>query len=136
MSTIATIALSGMNAAARRIEVSASNIANIRSTGALPNADGTSPAGTPRAYVPIALVQTASAGGGTQTAVAAVTPPTTAVSDPQAPFANQNGLVAAPNVDLSREFVGQMIASYSFAANAKVLKADDRMTKTLLDTLA
>jgi len=136
MSSIATIALSGMNAAARRMEVSASNIANIRSTGALPNADDTSPAGAPRAYVPIALVQTASAGGGTRTAVAAVTPPTTAVSDPQAPFANQSGLVAAPNVDLSREIVGQMIASYSFAANAQVLKADNRMTQTLLDTLA
>ena len=136
MSNIGTIALSGMNAAARRIEVSASNIANIRSTGALPNADGTSPAGAPRAYVPIALVQTASAGGGTRIAVAAVTPPTTAVSDPQAPFANQNGLVAAPNVDLSREIIGQTIASYSFAANAQVLKADNRMTQTLLDTLA
>ena len=136
MSNIATIARSGMNAAARRLEVSASNIANIRSTGALPNADGAVPAGAPRAYVPIMLVQTASADGGTRTAVAAVTPPVTAVSDPQAPFADPNGLVAAPNVDLSSEIVGQMIASYSFAANAQVIKADDRMTRTLLDTLA
>ena len=136
MSNIATIAVSGMNAAARRIEVSASNIANIRSTGALPNADGAVPAGAPRAYVPIVLVQTASAGGGTRTTVTAITPSMTAVSDPQAPFANQNGLVAAPNVDLSREIIGQTIASYSFAANAQVLKADNRMTQTLLDTLA
>jgi len=136
MSNIATIAISGMNAAARRLEVSASNTANISSAGALPNADGAVPAGAPRAYVPLALVQTASAGGGTRTVVTAVTPPITAVSDPQAPFANQDGLVAAPNVNLSREMVGQMIASYSFAANAQVLKADDRMTRSLLDTLA
>ena len=136
MSNIATIAVSGMNAASRRLEVSASNIANIRSTGALPNADGTTPAGALRAYEPIVLVQTARAGGGTRTAIAPVTPPVTAMSDPQAPFADQNGLVAAPNVDLSQEIVGQMIASYSFAANAQVLKADDRMTRTLLDTLA
>jgi len=136
MSSISTIALSGMNAAARRLEVSASNIANAASTGALPNADGTVPAGAPTAYAPLEVVQTASAGGGTQTTVTTVTPSTTAVSDPQAPFANQNGLVAAPNVDLSRELVGQMIASYSFAANAKVMAADNRMTKTLLDIKA
>lgn len=136
MSSISTIALSGMNAAARRLEVSASNVANVMSDGALPNADGTVPAGAPTAYAPLELVQTASAGGGTQTSVTTVTPSTTAVSDPQAPFANQNGLVAAPNVDLAQEFVGQMLASYSFAANAMVMRADNRMTKTLLDIMA
>ena len=136
MSSISTIALSGMNAAARRLEVSASNVANVMSTGALPSADGTVPAGAPPAYATLELVQTASAGGGTQTTVTTATPPTTAVSDPQAPFANQNGLVAAPNVDLSRELIGQLIANYSFAANASVMKADDRMTKTVLDITA
>jgi flagellar basal-body rod protein FlgC len=136
MSSISTIALSGMNAAARRLEVSASNVANVQSTGALPNADGTVPAGAPRAYAPIELVQTASAGGGTQTTVTTVTPSTTAVSDPQAPFANQDGLVAAPNVDLAQEMIGQLIASYTFTANATVMKADNRMTRTLLDITA
>ena len=90
MSSISTIALSGMNAAARRLEVS----------------------------------------------VTTAKPSTTAVYDPQASFANQDGLVAAPNVDLSQELVGQMIASYSFAANAKVMKADDNMTKSLLNIMA
>ena len=136
MSSISTIALSGMNAAARRLEVSASNVATVARTGALPNADGTVPAGEPTAYAPLEVVQTASADGGTQTTVTTVTPPTTAVSDPQAPYANQDGLVAAPNVDLSKELVSQMIASYSFTANAAVMRADDRMTKTLLDVTA
>ena len=136
MSSISTIAQSGMNAAARRLEVSASNVANVTSTGALPNADGAVPAGAPRAYAPLELVQTASAGGGTQTAVTTVTPSTTAISDPQAPFANQNGLVAAPNVDLAQEMISQLIASYSFTANATVMKADDRMTGALLDITA
>jgi flagellar basal-body rod protein FlgC len=136
MSSISTIALSGMNAAARRLEVSASNVANVMSTGALPGADGTVPAGAPQAYAPLELVQTASAGGGTQTAVTTVTPSTTVVSDPQAPFADQDGLVAAPNVDLSQEMLGQMIASYSFTANATVMKAVDRMAKTLLNITA
>jgi flagellar basal-body rod protein FlgC len=133
MSNISTIALSGMNAATRRLDVSASNVANVMTTGALPNADGNVPAGAPQAYDPLELVQTASAGGGVQTSVTTATPSTIAVSDPQAPFANQDGLVAAPNVDLAQELVGQMLASYSFAANATVMKADNRMTETLLD---
>lgn len=136
MSSISTIALSGMNAAARRLEVSASNVANVLSTGALPNADGTVPAGAPQAYAPLELVQTASAGGGTQTAVTTVTPSTTALYDPQAPFANQNGLVAAPNVDLAQEMISQLLASYSFAANATVMRADNRMTGALLNITA
>jgi flagellar basal-body rod protein FlgC len=94
------------------------------------------PAGAPRAYTPLELVQTANADGGTETTVTTVTPPTTAVSDPQAPFANQNGLVAAPNVDLAQEMISQLMASYSFAANATVMKADDRMTGALLDITA
>jgi flagellar basal-body rod protein FlgC len=136
MSSISTTALSGMNAASRRLEVSASNIANINSAGALPNADGSVPTGAPRAYAPLELIQTASAGGGTATTVATTTPSVIPVSDPQAPFANQSGLVAAPNVDLAQEAIGQLMASYSFAANATVLKADDRMTKALLDITA
>jgi flagellar basal-body rod protein FlgC len=136
MSDISTIALSGMNAATRRLEVSASNVANVMSDGALPSANGTVPAGAPTAYAPLEVVQTATAGGGTQTSVTTVTPSTTAVYDPQASFANQDGLVAAPNVDLSQELVGQMVAKYSFAANAMVMRADDRMTKTLLDIKA
>jgi flagellar basal-body rod protein FlgC len=136
MSSISAIALSGLNAASRRLQVSASNVANSQTTGALPNADGTVPAGAPTAYAPLALVQTATAGGGVQTSITTVTPSTTAVFDPQAPFANQDGLVAAPNVDLAQEFVGQLLASYSFAANAAVLRADDRMTKSLIDITA
>ena len=136
MSSISTIALSGMSAATRRLDVSASNIANASSTGALPNADGTPPAGALRAYAPLALVQTASAGGGTQTALTTFAPSTIAVSDPQAPFANQDGFVAAPNIDITQEMVGQMVASYSFAANAAALTAGNRMTGALLDITA
>ena len=135
MSNISTIALSGMNAAARRLDVSASNIANISSDGALP-VDGTVASGAPQAYAPLQVVQTESATGGTQTSVTSVTPSTVAISDPSAPFANQDELVAAPNVDLGQEMISQLIAKYSYAANARVMAADDRMTKTLIDTLA
>jgi flagellar basal-body rod protein FlgC len=32
--------------------------------------------------------------------------------------------------------IGQLIASYTFTANATVMKADNRMTRTLLDITA
>ena len=136
MSSISAIAVSGMNAAARRLEVSASNVANVFSTGALPAANGTVAAGAPQAYQPLQLNQTASATGGTQTSVTTAAPSYVAISDPQAPFANQNGLVAAPNVDISQEMFNQMIASYNFTANAVTFKAQDQMNQTLLDTTA
>lgn len=125
-----------MNAAVRRLEVSASNVANVMSTGALPGADGTVAPGAPQAYAPFDVVQTATAGGGTQTSVRTSNPSTVATSDPQAPFANQDGQVAAPNVDLSQEMVNQVLAKYSFTANLKVMNADDQMTKTLIDVMA
>ncbi|CCE08889.1 putative flagellar basal-body rod protein flgC [Bradyrhizobium sp. STM 3843] len=125
-----------MNAAVRRLEVSASNVANVMSTGALPGADGTVAAGSPQAYAPLDVVQTATAGGGTQTSVRTSNPSTVATSDPQAPFANQDGQVAAPSIDLAQEMISQMVAKYSYAANLKVMKADDQMAKTLLDVRA
>lgn len=136
MTSISTIALSGMTAAVRRLEVSAGNVANVRSTGALPAADGSVPAGTQQAYTPLRVTQAAVAGGGTRATVTAATPAYVPTSDPQSPFADPNGLVAAPNVDLSHEVVEQMIASYTFTANARLFKADDEMTRTLLDATA
>ncbi|CCD96007.1 putative flagellar basal-body rod protein (flgC) [Bradyrhizobium sp. ORS 375] len=133
MSPIATIAVSGMKAASQRLEVSASNVANAMSTGALPNADGTLPAGAPKAYDPLTLVQSDVAGGGTQATIAKASQGTSASYQPSAPFANKDGLVAAPNVDLAQEMISQLVAKYSFAANARVLKASDEMSRTVID---
>ncbi|MGJ4931882.1 flagellar basal body rod protein FlgC [Bradyrhizobium sp. HKCCYLS2038] len=133
MSPIATIAVSGMKAASQRLEVSASNVANAMSTGALPNADGTLPAGAPKAYDPLTLVQSDVAGGGTQATITKASQGTSASYQPSAPFANKDGLVAAPNVDLAEEMISQLVAKYSFAANAKVLKASDEMSRIVID---
>lgn len=136
MSSISSIAVSGMKAATRRLEVSASNVANASTTGALPSADGTVATGAPQAYAPLRVDQTATADGGTQTSVTTTSPSTVAVSDPQASYANADGMVAAPNVEFSQEVIDQVIATYSFATNANVLRAQDRMTKSLLDMTA
>jgi flagellar basal-body rod protein FlgC len=132
MSSIAAIAVSGMNAAVRRLEVTASNVANQRTTGRLPSADGTVPTGSPSAYRPLRVDQVDVAGG-TQASVSAVSPGIVPAYEPDAPYANSQGMVAAPDVDLGTEMVDLMMARTTFAANVKVLKASDDLAKTVLD---
>src|SRR5262245_39731635 len=117
--SIFSIATSGLSAASLRVSVAASNIANVRTTGPLPAAGGSSAsagAGSssigptfPAAYVPLLVNQvgqsSGSTPGGTVATVSTVSPRFTAEFDPGAAFANQDGLVAAPNVDLVGEFV-------------------------------
>jgi flagellar basal-body rod protein FlgC len=41
--------------------------------------------------------------------------------------------VASPNVDLADEMIQQLIASYTYAANARVVTAYTQMVKSLFD---
>ena len=130
--------------ASLRASVAASNVANVRTTGPLPTSSGSDSAGSsntsstyPAAYVPLRVDQVSqssgSTPGGTSATVSAISPSYTAQSDPSAPFANQDGLVAAPNVDLASELVQLATAKYSFIANAKVIQAYSETTESLLD---
>ena len=134
MSIALSIAASGMAAAALRLNVSASNVANALSFGPLPTAKNA--IGFPPAYIPLRVDQTDLAGGGTSASVTPVLPSYVPVYDPTAPFADNRGLVAAPNIDLGNELVQQLLARYTFAANAKVVSADAQMMKSLLDITA
>lgn len=134
MSIASTIAVSGLNDASLRLQVAASNIANSLSDGPLP--DATSPESFPVAYTPFQVNQSDLVDGGTSATVTAVTPPTISSFDPTAPFANSNGMVASPNVDLANEFVQLMIARISYAANAQVIRADAQMSASLLNILS
>lgn len=142
--SIFSIATSGLSAASLRVNVAASNIANVRTTGPLPASGASAGAGSsstssayPAAYVPLRVDQvdqsSGSTPGGTIATVSTVSPSYTAQSDPSAPYANQDGLVAAPNVDLASEFVQLATAKYSFIANAKVIQAYSETTESLLD---
>jgi flagellar basal-body rod protein FlgC len=133
MNAILSIAASGMNAAMRRQEVSASNVANALSDGPLPSADAAVQAKYPAAYTPLRVDQVETAGGGTAAVVGNVTPSTVPTYDPGAPFADGRGMVASPNVDLANEAVQQIIARYTFAMNALVVRTYDQMMKSLLD---
>ena len=134
MSSVSAIALSGLSAASLRLQVSASNVANALSSGPLP---GSAASGNvPDAYTPPRVDQSARADGGTSARVSNVSPTTVAAYDPSAPYANAHGLVAQPNVDLANEIVQQLTAKISFAANAQLIKADHKMTASLLDITA
>jgi flagellar basal-body rod protein FlgC len=122
-----------MQAATRRLEVSASNVANVRSDGALPDAQGNYAPDAPRPYTPLRVDQVDVAGGGTRAVVSEVSPSYTATYDPTAPYANEDGMVASPNVDLTDEMIQQLIASYTYAANARVVTSYNQMVKSLLD---
>jgi flagellar basal-body rod protein FlgC len=134
MSTTSSIVLSGSNAAALRLQVSASNVANVSSDGPLPgSANG---AGSPAAYAALRVDQTATAGGGTSATVQAVSPSTVPKFEPTASFADSNGLVASPNVDLTNEIVQQALARYVFTASAAVVRTDTEMAAKLFNITA
>ena len=65
--------------------------------------------------------------------VTEVSPSYVATYDPSAPYANQDGLVAAPDVDLAEEAIQQLMASYAYAANARVVTSYNQMVKSLFD---
>lgn len=134
MSIASTIAVSGMNAAALRLQISASNVANVRSSGPLP--DSASAGSYPPAYNARTVNQTAMPEGTTFATIVPVLPGTVQSWDPGAAYANTQGMVATPNVDLANEAVQQMMASVTYAANAAVVRADNQMTSALYDVFA
>ena len=138
-------ARSGMIASLARLNASASNIANSQTTGPLRASAAAAPTddagpGAPRVSPPVDVVLRSTDGQSGVSGVAASYRPRSPASvqryDPTAPFADADGLVAAPNVDLAEEAVGLIEASLLLRANLAVLKAADAMTKGMLDTTA
>ena len=131
-----SIALSGLMAQSQRLAASASNIANVSTTGVLPTV--VSPAST--VYRPLSVSMTAlmtgdNTGGGVRAEVISDPDGYSPVYDPSSVYANNEGLVAAPNVDLTREIVNLIEIKSLFKANLAVLKTHDEMMGELLDTI-
>ena len=133
MSSILTIAVSGITAASERLQDSASNVANAESDGPTSDASPQVQANTPPAYTPKQVHQVPLANGGTQALTTNVQPATVLAYDPTAPYADANGEVAKPNVDLANEAYQQLTARYDFVMNAYVMRVYSRMMKSLLD---
>lgn len=119
----------GLQAASLRLSASASNVANVRTTGALP----AEPGGRSGAYTPVDVVQTATEGGGVSARLAERLPAYSPSYEPSSPIANADGLVAAPNVDLVGEVTSQIMATAAFEANAAAMRAAREMARTVLD---
>jgi flagellar basal-body rod protein FlgC len=125
-----SIALSGLAAATKKVNAAASNIANISSAGSLDDAQN-------KPYTPLITQQTALSDGsgnpgGVRSDYTAKANPFVATYQPDSPFANAEGLIGLPNVDLAEEAINLQIASASYKASVSVLKTQEDMTSEML----
>ena len=132
MSSVLSIAASGLAAQSKRLAVSANNVANIRSLGL--NSDRSN--ASAGAYEPKQTALTSIPGGGVRAAAVPVTPPSFNSFEPNDPNADANGLVPRPNVSLEQEVVTQIQAVRAYQANLQTIKAEDRMLGELLDAFS
>jgi flagellar basal-body rod protein FlgC len=130
MSVVSSIAMSGLNAAALRVQAAASNLANTRSSGAVRGEQGPAP------YAPVEVRQQATPTGGVSAQLSASPREPLVTYDPSAPYANAQGYVASPDIDPADEVVSLAMATYSFAANLAVVRTESEMMDALLDTRA
>lgn len=121
-------ALTGMFAASKRVEASANNIANMSSAGSL------DPAKPRQPYEAQTTVQIANESGGTTATNIPKKPGFVNAYAPDSPFANAQGEVGVPNVDLAEEAVNLKIAEITYKANASVIKTASEMSDALLNT--
>ncbi len=121
--------LSGMMAATKKLAVSASNLANAQSKGSLGKTDPNRP------YLAMTTVDTGVAGGGVKTAVVLRTPAYVPSYDPDAAFADEDGMVAAPNVNVDEEIMTGLQAKQAYQANAVMLSRINDMSKELTRVL-
>jgi len=128
--------VSALKAASVALAARANNTANVRTTARLDEVsiDGsfarepaedvfrpTRPAFVAREY------------GGVDVEIERVYPSHTVVFDPGDPRADEDGLVAAPNVNLEENLVGAMQDRAMFMANLAVIRTADEMSGALLD---
>ena len=83
------------------------------------------------------LLQVANGQGqGTRVVSRPTTPAYIPEYQPDSPDANADGLVAAPNVDPAAERVDQIGSLRAFQANLAVIRTQDEMERSAIDTLA
>lgn len=123
MNGVIGTALSGLQAAATRVGAAANNIANISTTG---STDGV----TKPAYTPQDVVQT-SRGDVVDTRIEPRDPATFNAPDPDASFADENGMVAVPNIDMASEIVSMKQAEHAYKASLNVIETVQEMDDAL-----
>jgi len=129
MNPLFAVPVSGLMTQTKRVAVSASNIANLGSTGVR----GEPAASGDEGFVPHRVASVAGPQGGVRGQSVPISPASVEFYDPGAPDADEDGIVARPNVSLEGEMVTQMQAKRAYQANAEVIKTMDEMVGTLLD---
>jgi len=124
-------ALMGLNAASRRLGVSADNIANQFSTTT--RRDGVT---VNEPFQPNRVVQTSLSTGGVLADVQPVEPATIPVYDPANVAADAEGVTQYPNVRLEDEAVNQIVAKYDFKGNLTTIKVGNEMMESLLNIIS
>lgn len=127
-------ALSGMQASMAMMRASANNVANSESKGALPSPSNA--ANVQTAYEPVRVEQTPLQDGGVISTYKPVTPSYVPQYNPTEPYADINGMVAAPNVDLVDEMVTQVAAKQAYLANLTVVSTASELEQALIDRRA
>lgn len=125
-----SIALSGLQAATKQLNASASNIANLQTVGSL-EAGGQEP------YSPLTTRQNTQIDSdgnvlGVKSEVIPRNTPFVPSFDPDSPFANEEGIIGVPNIDLATESVNVKLASLTFKANLEVIEAQEELSDELL----
>ena len=136
----ANVAVSGMTAAAKRVDVAAANIVNARDTGP-PEEAKVKPVGGPsppsaandELYRPRDVVQTTVEGGGTRAEERLRDPSAVTEFAPDDPNAGADGTVARPNVDIASEFVDITLAQRAYEAAIKAFQTRDQILGTTID---
>lgn len=122
------IAVSGMRAHSKNVEVIHSNVANIQTTD---NGKGE----------PYRRLETAfktegdGVSGVSMERISADMSALKRVLNPGHPDADESGYVMMPNVDLPREMINLNMATRAYQANVAILKRYEKMVETTLELL-
>ncbi|MGH8595354.1 MAG: flagellar basal body rod protein FlgC [Gammaproteobacteria bacterium] len=119
------------------METAAANIAHVNDT--IRPADASTathqkPESDPDsdAFRPKEAVRSSLASGGVRTDTIEKDPPHELSYAPDDPHADENGLVARPNINMENEFVAMIMSRRAFQANLKSIRTADAMTGALL----
>jgi len=134
MSDALSIAVSGLVAQGKRLSASASNIANATTSGRIPTADN--PSST--VYKPLEVKLSSTATDGVAGAVKAEYVQSDSYIPSYSPssiYADSEGMIATPDVDLATESVNMLTAKIAYKAGVATIKAQDEMMGDLLDAI-
>ena len=136
----------GLKAASMVVAVAALNIAGVSVTESLEDAKiqpvepGQKPGEQPNGqgqdgYRPLRVLQESPAGGGVGARYGANSPAYVAAFNPADLNANEDGLLAMPNVDVAGELINLGLAQRAYEASLKVIEVEEEMSGSLLDAL-